>query len=41
MEARIKRAGSVALAVLGMTLAAGAAMASDNQIAVIPGGPHP
>ena len=41
MEARIKRAGIIALAALGMTLAAGAAMASDNHIVVAPGGPHP
>ena len=41
MEARIKRAGVIALAALGMTLAAGAAMASDNHIVVVPGGPHP
>src|ERR1700741_42025 len=41
MEARIKRAGSVALAVLGVTLAASAAVASDNHIVVASGGPHP
>ena len=41
MEARIKRAGIIALAALGMTLAAGAAMASENHIAVVSGGPHP
>src|SRR5579872_7226973 len=31
----------LAFAALGMALAAGAASASDNKIALVPGGPHP
>ncbi len=41
MVAQIMRAGIAALAALGVTLAAGAALASDNHIAVVSGGPHP
>ena len=32
---------SAALAALSLSLMGGAALASDNKIAVVPGGPHP
>src|SRR6476659_2676011 len=41
MNARGLKIGQTVLAALGLVLAAGAAMASDNKIAVAPGGPHP
>jgi ribose transport system substrate-binding protein len=41
MEARGLKARQVAIAALGLALAAGAAAASDKKIVVAPGGPHP
>jgi ribose transport system substrate-binding protein len=41
MTAHSGRVGGVVLAALGVTLAMGVAMASDNKIVVAPGGPHP
>jgi ribose transport system substrate-binding protein len=41
MEARLRTIGGIAAAALSMTLAANAAVASDNHIVVAPGGPHP
>jgi ribose transport system substrate-binding protein len=41
MQRRRRRTGNVALVALGLAMTAGAAYASDNKIAVAPGGPHP